>query len=290
MDSKKLEALVTAVELGSFTQAAAQLGYTQSGMTHMMNSLEKELGFAVLVRSRSGVHLTAAGERVFPLVKDCLRSHRMLEREIRMVNSRKEDAIRVAAYGSIATHWLPAVIRQFRAEHKEISVDLRVGSVEEAFRAVREGRVDVAFASRRDSSDLGWLPLKDDPLLAVLPQDYDVQGADSFPMEAFSGKDFFLPAMGFEVDILPPLSRRGVTPNIQNTQVSDSAVISLVEQGLGLSILSELVMTGRREAVQALPLMPPAVRELGIAYRSNEPLSPLIRQFMRVAQEAIQNL
>ena len=62
MDSKKLEALVTAVELGSFTQAAAQLGYTQSGMTHMMNSLEKELGFAVLVRSRSGVHLTAAGK------------------------------------------------------------------------------------------------------------------------------------------------------------------------------------------------------------------------------------
>ena len=290
MDSKKLEALVTAVELGSFTQAAAQLGYTQSGMTHMMNSLEKELGFAVLVRSRSGVHLTAAGERVFPLVKDCLRSQRMLEREIRMVNSRKEDAIRVASYGSIATHWLPAVIRQFRTAHKEISVDLQVGPVEEVFRAVREGRVDVAFTSRRDCSDLDWLPLKNDPLLAVLPLDYDVQGADSFPMEAFSGRDFFLPAMGFEVDILPPLSRRGVTPNIQNTQVSDSAVISLVEQGLGLSILSELVLTGRRDAVQALPLMPPAVRELGIACRSNEPLAPLTRQFMRTAQETIQNL
>ena len=61
MDTKKLEALATAVELGSFTRAAEMLGYTQSGLTHMMNSLEKDFGFPVLVRGRAGVRLTAAG-------------------------------------------------------------------------------------------------------------------------------------------------------------------------------------------------------------------------------------
>ena len=53
MDTKKLEALLTAVELGSFTRAAEVLGYTQSGLTHMMNSLEKDIGFTVLLRPRS---------------------------------------------------------------------------------------------------------------------------------------------------------------------------------------------------------------------------------------------
>ena len=53
MDTKKLEALLTAVELGSFTRAAEVLGYTQSGLTHMMNSLEKDIGFTVLLRGRS---------------------------------------------------------------------------------------------------------------------------------------------------------------------------------------------------------------------------------------------
>ena len=43
MDTKKLEALAAAVEHGSFTRAAEALGYTQSGMTHMMNSLEREI-------------------------------------------------------------------------------------------------------------------------------------------------------------------------------------------------------------------------------------------------------
>ena len=66
MDTRKLEALLTAVELGSFTRAAEVLGYTQSGLTHMMNSLEKDVGFPVLVRSRSGVRLTPAGQRIFP--------------------------------------------------------------------------------------------------------------------------------------------------------------------------------------------------------------------------------
>ena len=57
MDTKKLEALAAAVEYGSFTRAAENLGYTQSGLTHMMNSLEKDIGFPVLLRGRQGVRL-----------------------------------------------------------------------------------------------------------------------------------------------------------------------------------------------------------------------------------------
>ena len=55
METKKWEAMVTAVELGSFTRAAERLGVTQSGLTHMMNSLEKEVGFPLLVRDHYGV-------------------------------------------------------------------------------------------------------------------------------------------------------------------------------------------------------------------------------------------
>ena len=64
METKKWEALLTAVELGSFTRAAEKLGCTQSGLTHMMNSLEGEVGFPLLVRDRYGVRLTTAGERL----------------------------------------------------------------------------------------------------------------------------------------------------------------------------------------------------------------------------------
>ena len=140
MDTKKLEALVVSVELGSFTRAAEQLGYTQSGLTHMMNSLEKDIGFTVLVRGRSGVQLTPAGQRIFPLVQECLAGSAALEREISLINSHKEDSVRVAAYESIARHWLPEVTQQFRREHPDVTVDIQMGSVDEVYRWVLEDR------------------------------------------------------------------------------------------------------------------------------------------------------
>ena len=138
MDTKKLEALLTAVELGSFTRAAEVLGYTQSGLTHMMNSLEKDIGFTVLLRGRSGVRLTPAGQRILPLVRDCLTSTAALEREISLINTHKEDSVRVAAYESIARHWLPEIIQQFRREHPDVTVDIQMGSVDEVYRWVLE--------------------------------------------------------------------------------------------------------------------------------------------------------
>ena len=289
MDTKKLEALVASVELGSFTRAAEQLGYTQSGLTHMMNTLEKDIGFTVLVRGRSGVQLTPAGQRIFPLVQDCLAGSAALEREISLINSHKEDSVRVAAYESIARHWLPEVIQQFRREHPDVTVDIQMGSVDEVYRWVLEDRVDMCFASRQDYNTLDWTPLRDDELLAILPPDYP-DGDNAFPIEFFNGQEFLMPSMGFDKDILRVLNEHGVAPLIRTTQVSDSAVISMVEHGLGVSVLSRLVLRGRQNSVRALPLLPQAFRELGIAARPRKELRPIVRKFITQSRDMIEKM
>lgn len=289
MDTKKLEALAAAVEHGSFTRAAEALGYTQSGMTHMMNSLERDIGFPVLLRGRAGVRLTPAGERIYPLVRQVLSASQALDREIALINSHKEDTIRVAAYSSIAMHWLPEVIQQFRRIHPELTVDIQMGSVEEVYRWVTEDRVDMCFASRQESPALEWTFLRDDELLAILPPDYD-SAEDTFPIQFFTGQEFLMPSMGFDRDILRVLNEHGVTPLIRTTQVSDSAVISMVEHGLGVSVLSRLVLRGRQNSVRALPLAPRAVRELGIAARPKKELRPIVRRFIQQSCEMIEKM
>ena len=288
MDTKKLAALAAAVRLGSFTRAAEELGYTQSGLTHMMNSLEKDVGFPLLVRGRTGVRLTPAGQRIFPLVQECLNGAKALEREILLINTQQEESVRVAAYDSISRHWLPEVIQQFRRAHPDVGVDIQMGSVQEVYRWGQEGRVDMCFASRQDAP-LEWTFLRDDELLAILPPEYD-SGETAFPVEAFNGQEFLMPSMGFDKDILRVLNEHGVTPLIRTTQVSDSAVISMVEHGLGVSVLSRLVLRGRQNSVRALPLEPRAVRELGIAARPQKELRPIARQFIRQACEMIEKM
>ena len=289
MDTKKLAALAAAVRLGSFTRAAEELGYTQSGLTHMMNSLEKDVGFPLLVRGRTGVRLTPAGQRVFPLVQECLQGAEALEREILLINTHQEESVRVAAYDSIARHWLPEVIQQFRREHPDVTVDIQMGSVDEVYRWVLEDRVDMCFASRQDYNTLDWTPLRDDELLAILPPDYP-DGDNAFPIEFFNGQEFLMPSMGFDKDILRVLNEHGVAPLIRTTQVSDSAVISMVEHGLGVSVLSRLVLRGRQNSVRALPLLPQAFRKLGIAARPRKELRPIVRKFITQSRDMIEKM
>ena len=288
METKKWEAMLTAVELGSFTRAAERLGLTQSGLTHMMNALEKEVGFPLLLRDRYGVRPTAAGERLLPAAQELMEANRRLEGQIAAQNSWKRENIRVAAYSSICMHWLPTIIQQFRWACPDVSVDIRMGSVAEIFRWLQEGKVDLSFASRRDQGRYDWVPLWDDPLLAILPPDYPLGQVDRFPVPAFGGKEFLMPSLGFDLDILEVFEAQGVRPDIRsNTAVEDAAILSMVEHSLGVSVLSQLVLQGRHDNVRALPLDPPASRHIGIAVPSLEEASPIIRQFIEFSQRIV---
>lgn len=291
METKKWEAMLTAVELGSFTRAAAKLGLTQSGLTHMMNALEREVGFPLLLRDRYGVRPTAAGERLLPAVQALMEANRRLEGQIAAQNSARRENIRVAAYSSICMHWLPTIIQQFRWSCPDVSVDIRMGSVEEIFRWLQEGKVDLSFASRQDQGCYDWVPLWDDPLLAILPPEYPLGPVDRFPVSEFEGKEFLMPSLGFDLDILEVFEAQAVRPDIRsNTAVEDAAILSMVEHGLGVSILSQLVLQGRRDNVRALPLDPPASRHIGIAVPSLEEATPILRQFIDYAKRIVSAL
>ena len=288
METKKWGAMVTAVELGSFTRAAQRLGLTQSGLTHMMNALEKETGFPLLVRDRSGVRLTAAGERLLPAVHEFLQSAGRLEEQIAAQSGHRRESIRVAAYSSVCMHWLPTIVQQFRWAWPDVSVDIRMGSVQEIYRWLQEGTVDLSFASRQDKERCDWVPLWDDPLLAILPPDYPSLGRERFPVAEFGRKEFLMPSLGFDLDILGVFEARGIQPDIRsNTAVEDAAILSMVEHGLGVSILSQLVLQGRQDNVQALPLDPPAWRHMGVAIRSLAEAPPVIREFIDYSKRIV---
>lgn len=290
METKKWEALLMAVELGSFTRAATRLGYTQSGLTHMMHALEKEVGFPLLIRDRYGVRLTAAGEQLLPAIREFQQMGKRLENQISLVGNTKGESIRVAAYSSMCVHWLPAIVSKFRADHPDISVDIRMGNVDEMYTWLREGKVDISFVSRQERNGFDWVPLWDDPLLAILPPDYPIGDWKTFPVSAFEGREFLMPSLGFEYDIIPIFRAAGVSPDIRDTSVDDNTVISMVELGLGYSILSELILQGRQDNIIARPLAPSAFRPLGITLPSLPLATPLTLKFIDYSREVVRSI
>ena len=102
MDSRKLEILMTAVDLGSLSRAAEVVGYTQSGLTHLVDSLEREIGLTLVQRDHSGIALTEEGNALMPAIREFLRANARLENQISAITEKSAQTIRVAAYASIA--------------------------------------------------------------------------------------------------------------------------------------------------------------------------------------------
>ena len=288
MESKKLEALLMAVDLGSFTKAAEVLGYTQSGLTHMMNSLEKEVGFTLLERGRNGVRLTEEGERIAPAVREFLQANARLDSVIEQVASSRTEIIRVSAYASIAMHWLPGIIQRFREECPDVDVDIRMADhVDVPYELLAQGKMDAILVSPQDEGQYEWVHLADDPMFAVLPNDFDTQGMTAFPLAAFEARDFIMPSQGFDKDIMRIFNRIGVKPHILPTWVDDPTVISMVSHGLGVSMMTELTVRGRTDGVKLLPVEPASSRELGLAVRSLDAASDGLRHFIDCTKRVV---
>ena len=288
MESKKLEALLMAVDLGSFTKAAEVLGYTQSGLTHMMNSLEKEVGFTLLERGRSGVRLTEEGERIAPAVREFLQANARLDSVIEQVASSRTEIIRVSAYASIAMHWLPGIIQRFREECPDVDVDIRMADhVDVPYELLAQGKMDAILVSPQDEGQYEWVHLADDPMFAVLPKDFDTQGMTAFPLAAFEARDFIMPSQGFDKDIMRIFNRIGVKPHILPTWVDDPTVISMVSHGLGVSMMTELTVRGRTDGVKLLPVEPVSSRELGLAVRSLDAASDGLCHFIDCTKRVV---
>lgn len=294
MESKKWEALLAAVDAGSFTHAAETLGYTQSGLTHMMNSLEKEVGFPLLTRGHYGVKLTPSAEKLLPAIREFTRASSRLEREMDTVSGVRAETIRVAAYASIAIHWLPTIVQQFRMENPGIQVDIHlVNSVRELRDTLLGDQVDLAFGGRQkgvDMSALHWVHLKSDPLLAVLPRDYPVGDRRVFPLQEYEGKEFLISSQGFDPTILEVMEESGIHPDIRPSAMDDQTVITLVAHGLGVSMLTELVLEGSSENVLSLPVSPASSRELGIFTFPARENNPVLRRFAAHAVRTVHEL
>ena len=292
MDSKKVHALLLAVERGSLTSAAAELGYTQSGLTHMMNALEEELGLNLLVRSKNGVRLSPAGLALKPQMQAFLESSHMLEEEAEHLRQRSSSTLRLGAYSSVASHWLPMIVAAFRSVDPNIEVTIDVGGIPDIYEKLKSDQLDCAFVSYQESlcQGLNYIHLADDPLVAVVPETDD--HINRYPIIDFADQEFLMPSDGFDMDILPILTHilGKEQPRVRYTNLSDSAIVSMVEHNLGVSLLSELIMQDIHSSVKMLPLDPPAFRRLGIATGERQQNDKVIHRFIHCAQTIIGEL
>lgn len=282
MDDTTLRALFTVIQCGSFSKAAAQLGYTQSGITHMMNRLETELGCRLFQRTSHGVHLSKAGEHLLPYMQDVLAACDTLRQEASGSSEASNRVLRVGCYGSIARGWMPQVLPAFRRLHPEIRVEVLVRG-RELLQALEEDRINLALVDDHSFRHFKWVPLISSPLVAVVPLDYPWT-EPTITMEALLQSPFLSTPEQYVDPLLPPDLIR-----LQVDASDDATVLAMIAAGMGVSVLPALSLAGYEEKVRTIPLRQPIQCRLGIAMKPLRGASAPTRSFVSYLKQYTNN-
>ena len=279
MTLEKYQTLMSVVDCGSLTRAAAELGVTQSAVSHSLDSLEKELGFTVIRRSRAGVQLTNEGERLLPAVRSMLAAAEQLSQTASSIRGLESGTVRIGAFTSVAVHWLPPVLKEFQQDYPKVDFKLLNGDYHDVEQWLADGSVDVGFVAMPAGVGCECIPLMEDRLLAILPRHSRFENYPKFPLVECETEPFISLLQSSDHDARRALEAAGVKPNVRFYTKDDYAVIAMVEQGLGISIMPELLLKGRHDDLQILPLIPEAKRTIGLAIAAGERAGPATRRF-----------
>ena len=283
MTASKYEVFIKVAELGGLTRAAAALGCTQSNVSHIINALEDEFGFPLFTRGRGGAKLTPDGQRVLPAVRAVVASTERLAQTVASLRGLDSGLVRIGAFSSVAVHWLPGMIKAFTEDYPNIEIGLSNGDYHDVEQWLSDGSIDLGFVTLPCSSDCKCIPLLEDRLLLVVPKTHRLAGRTECPITELEGENFISLLESSDQDMRKVLLRAGVNANIRYVTKDDYAMIAMVENGLGVSIMPELLLRGQSGGVAVRPLDPPSSRILAMALPAGERTGPAARRFAEFA-------
>jgi DNA-binding transcriptional LysR family regulator len=284
MDAIKCEAVLLAAQKGSLTEAAEILGYTQSGVTRMINSLEEEIGFPVFIRSKKGVTLTENGQYLLPLLRDIVRSNHNAEQACSAIRGIIQGTLHIGCYFSISALWMPSILNHFLHQYPGIKVELQEGGNLEMAKWLEEQSVDCCFCARPSLSGIDWIPLYHDELVMWLPKDHPLAHAKSYPVARLEEEHFIHTMPGQDNDLDRLISRLHLKMNTDFTTKDAFSTYNMVEAGLGVSFNQRLISQKWNGSVAEVPFDPPQYISLGIAIPSLADASPAARRLIESAK------
>lgn len=290
MDTARYKAFLVSAECGSFTKAAEILRYTPAGVFQLVAALERDLNLTLFNRSNKGVTLTKNGELFVPLIQE------MMQRETRILNlaselnGLQEGDITIGSYFSIATHWLPQLIYDFEKLYPNIRIHIMEGIRQEILSWLENNTADIGFTTYIEPMEYDWITLYHDPMLAILPRDHPFAGMPSFPIQRFQKEPLIMPANAQDQDILKMFRDNGIQPNIRYSTIDNFSAISMVECGLGICTMNELITKRFQANVVKIPISPPQHIVMGIAVPNLGFAPPAVKVFVRYAEEKLKKL
>ena len=284
----QLRLLLELKDLGNFTEAGERLGITQSAVSHALASFEKEIGIVLFNRDRRGISPTEAGERILEHVREILVRVDRIREEAGSFSSLKTGKVRVGTLQSAAVRIIPGVIGVMRQKFPGIEISVFEGTDQEVQEWVDSDTIDFGILTTPCDS-LETIPLVSDRMFGVVPENHPLAGRQSLSLEQLAsepvirclGRCGTLVSLGF--------SKAGLSQGMKTIEARNiSTVSAMVRSGAGSAILPGLALPKDRTGISVIPLDPPILRNIALAAKKFQSLSPAATVFVEFVREWIE--
>lgn len=279
MDTEKYKVLLCAIDTGSLTAAAEKLGYTPSGISRSVVSIEEELGFTLLNRAKSGVTPTKECEQILPIMRNLLRIQEQLQQTADRICSLETGSVTVGTAYAVYDRILSGKIVAFRKLHPGINIRLIEGTSSELIHQLTLHELDFCIISQRENMPV-FYPLRRDSICAWVPKSHPSAGKGIYHVPDLWTDDYIELYPDMETDNSMFLKRNDLRPNICAATSDISAAYAMVEAGLGVVLINTLLSHRWDGEVVTLPLDRSSDFEIGIAANTAEETSPAAKEFL----------
>ena len=272
MNISKYQIFLKVVSCGSFSKAAEALSFTQSGISHAINSLENELGVMVL---------TADGRAVLPKIEELCAAHHALMQTVEGLKDMDSGLVKIATFSSVSAQWLPRILKSFGELYPNIEFEVVTGDFYDQIEGwIVSGAVDCGFLRLPPVKRLQTYALHRDELQVIVPCDHPYADRDPFPMSALATEPFIQLEEGDDYEIMAAFDEMGIRPNVKYIAREDRTILAMVSEGLGISLLPELMVRHSPTPIRICRAPLHFYRTIGIGIKDKKALSNSTRLFV----------
>jgi DNA-binding transcriptional LysR family regulator len=245
MDARQLEYVVSIVEEGSFTKAAARHHIAQSALSHQVARLEAELGVRIFDRTSRSVRLSDAGQVLLPYARQILQDLSNARAALAELAGVMRGSLRIGMTQTAGrTLDLVALIGKFHSRYPDIELTTITGPGGELIENVHRGRLDIALAAlptEEIPADLTFDPVGDpEPLVAVVPADHQLVTRKRVRLEELAKEGSFVefrPGTALRDQVDAAFVAAGVrrSSSFEVGQIAD--MVQYAANGLGATIV-----------------------------------------------------
>jgi DNA-binding transcriptional LysR family regulator len=304
IDTRRLRVLCEVGRLGSFSAAAATLGYTQPAISRQIATLEAEVGAVLVRRVPQGAVLTDAGRLLVERGAEILRRLADVELELNALSGLEGGTLRMASFASAAAVIVPLAVAAFGDRYPAVELSIMMADPIDSLPKLRVGELDLVLshdpaslvgdpglngdAPRDASHGLDIVHLFDDPMYVAMRPDHPLADRDTIGLAAFADDRWMLATTATCPDsrlFLRACHRAGFEPRIAFQNDDYQAMLGFVAAGVGVALIPDMVARGIRDDVVVRDLDPPAPARPILALTPSGYRSPAAAAMLEVLQE-----